>query len=414
MAGYEALAIAAVILCAAAILPGSLGVLMFTHKVAATDAGARYIYGTARWVLLVSGLLFGYSLFLGLRDGGLSWGMQGAGVLYAGILLFGFFMHATMIFRPVLKPRYISLDRAIEKFGPDEEVIGVIDDRGKPWAYIARLARRPHMVYQSAGEAPFIMSHCILAHSSMSYALEERFRAPDITITAALANNLVFYDKSSRCSVIQLENRSRNGALPLRTLPTLATSLGTWQALYPQSKVWVREIGWRDVFYLKLLARAEVIDPASPEVVYPLQNPADRRLPLKSLVIGLELGDQTKSYPVSLFKDRRLLNDRIGGVAILLTSMDGGDYIQVFERQVAGSLLSFAPADGSGGQFRDDESGSLWSPRGDCLEGTHKGRQLRAVPHYNKIFWYVWSDYHPATEIYEAVCEPPAAAEAVA
>ena len=64
MTGPEWLALAAVLLCAVAILPGTLGVLMLTHKLAADASGARFIYGGSVWVLFVSVLLLAEAVYV--------------------------------------------------------------------------------------------------------------------------------------------------------------------------------------------------------------------------------------------------------------------------------------------------------------------------------------------------------------
>lgn len=400
MAGSEWMAALAVLLCALAVLPGTLGVLMLTHKLAADAAGARFIYGRSIWVLAVSVLLIALAVYQSLTGDGVSLITLAAIVIYVGILLFGFFMHTSLMFKPVRQPTFVSIDEALQRFGPDEEVVGVIDQQGKPHAFVTRLARRPHVVYQPEGDAPFIMTHCILAHSSMSYALEGEFSAPDISISAVLANNMVFYDKSSRCSVIQIENRARGDGMSLQTVATVNVRLSTWQSLYPESRVWVRPREWRDVFYLKLLSRAEVIDPESPVMVYALQNPADERLPMKSLVLGVRNGVDTKTYPVSVFAQEPVINDRLGDKDLLLIAAFENDYIQVFDRQIeSGTSLDFKPASRPG-YFIDTQTDSEWSAQGQCITGQYAGRQLRPYPHYNKMFWYVWADFQPGTEIY--------------
>lgn len=400
MAGSEWMAMAAVLLGAVAVLPGTLGVLMLTHKLAADAAGAKFIYSQSKWLLAISVILLAAALYPLATVDTVSRLTIAMAVLYGSILVFGFFMHTTLMFRPVRKPVFISLEEAIKRFGPAEEVIGVLDRTGKPYAFVARLARRPHVVYQTEGEAPFIMTHCILAHSSMSYALEGDFSNPEISISAVIANNMVFYDKSRGCSVIQIQNKARDEGPALQTVTTISVQLATWQSLYPQSGVWVRASEWRDFFYLKLLARADVIDPASPVKVYALQNPPDERLPMKSLVLGLRNGAETRTYPVSLFAQMPLINDRLGDRDLLLTAAFDHDYIQVFEREIEpGIVLSFQPSS-SPGQFIDQQTGSEWGPQGRCIAGHYAGRQLQPFAHYNKIFWYVWADFFPGTEIY--------------
>jgi len=399
MGSLDAVAIIATLLAAVAVLPGTLGILMLTNKFAASPAGARYIYFQSGGLLAVSLVLIAYVGYRGNQADAYSDLVVGCMAAVALLLIYGFFMHAKMLFKPITKPTYASIDEALEKFGPDEEVVGVIDKNGNPFAYIARLARRPHIVFQPEGDAPFIMTHCILAHSSMSYALEGNFSDPDITITAALANNMVFYEKNSRCSVVQLHNRLEGRNDPLITVPTIMTSLGSWKKHYSQSPVWTRAKSWRDIFYLKLLSRANVIDPASPVMVYPLEHEQDRRLPLKSLVLGVLVGSQARAYPVTMATSRKVINDQLGGRSLAIFCSD--DFMQLYDRRIDNdTVLSFKRLEQTD-RFIDRESGSEWSVTGVCVGGEHQGRQLAPVAHYNKIFWYVWADYFPGSEVFE-------------
>jgi hypothetical protein len=382
---------------AVAVLPGTLGILMLTNRIAASPAGARFIYSQSASLIVISLAMLLYSLYQGAQAGGYSAWVIGATGVVVFTLIYGFLMHARFLFQPVTKPKFISMDEALEKFGPDEEIVGVIDSNGQPFAFVARLARRPHIVYQPEGDAPFIMTHCILAHSSMSYALQGNFQNPQITITAALANNMVFYEKSSRCSVVQINNRLEGRNDPLMTVPTVMTSLRTWQSLYPDSPVWMRPAEWRDTFYLKMLARADVIDPASPVMVYPLQHELDQRLPMKSLVLGVTVGGQSRAYPADVVAEREVINDQLGDKPLAIFCID--DYMQVFDRRVVGATLTFERAK-SGAGFVDRETGSEWSATGKCVQGQHHGTELVTIAHYNKIFWFVWADYFPDCPVY--------------
>ncbi len=408
MTGADLIAIFAALIFAAAILPGTLGVLLMTSKIAAKDWGARLIYQKAMWIAGAAAALMALSWGLALSAGNISLLLLGASALFGGVATFGFFMHTKFLFKPVTKPLYMSVDEAIEKFGPDEEVVGVIDDNGVAWAYVARLARRPHIVEQRQGDSPFMMTHCILAHSSMAFALENQFAAPNITITSALANNLVFYEKNTKCSIVQAHNGSPDGAAALRMVPTIAVSLQTWKDSYGDTKVWYRNKEWRDEFYLKLLARADVIDPNSPVMVYPLKHGLDDRLAMKSMVTGVEIKGQSRTYTLDHSRDNPLIHDQIAGVDILVASGFDIDLIQVFDRTVDGKALTFT-ADGDN-HFVDNQTHSKWSLLGLCIEGEMKGKKLALIPHYNKMFWYVWADYHPNTEIYNPANQAAAAA----
>lgn len=399
MTTADLLGIAAVLLLALAVLPGTLGILLLTSKIAARGWGARLIYEKSLWIGALSVVAMATAWVVALRGDGVSLLLIAASLGFVGVAVFGFLMHTKLLFKPVTDPLYMSVDDAIAKFGPNEEVVGAIDDNGTAWAYIARLARRPHIVEQLQGNRPFMMTHCILAHSSMAFALEDRISKPRITITSALANNLVFYEKNTKCSIVQARNGSIKGDFPLRMLPTIAVRLATWKAMYPNSKVWYRNKEWRDEFYLRLLARANVIDPKSPVMVYPLVHGLDKRLSMKSMVTGVEINNRARTYTMEQSKENRLIHDHLAGVDILVAAGYDGDLIQVFDRKIDGRALTFS-ADGEN-LFLDNQTGSKWNMLGQCVQGSMKGRQLTLIPHYSKMFWYVWADYHPGTEVYQ-------------
>jgi len=396
----EIIAVTAAFLFAVAILPGTLGVLLMTSKIAARGWGARLIYQKALWIAAGAAVLMAIAWIFAFATDGVSLVLLGAAAVFGAIAIFGFFMHTKLMFKPVTKPLYMSVDQALEKFGPGEEIVGVIDDAGTAWGYIARLARRPHIVEQREGRHPFMMTHCILAHSSMAFALEDEFREPDITITSALANNLVFYEKKSKCSIVQAHNGSIERDTSLRMVPTIAVNLKTWKAMFPASKIWYRKREWRDDFYLNLLARADVIDPNSPVMVYPLKQGLDQRLPMKAMVTGVEIDGLARTYCLEESRRNPLIHDRLSNADILVASGYGNDLIQVFDRRVGELTLTFIGE--SENTFADHQTKSKWNLQGQCLAGPLKGQSLKLIPHYSKMFWYVWADYHPGAEVYKS------------
>ena len=80
---------------------------------------------------------------------------------------------------------------------------------------------------------------------------------------------------------------------------------------------------------------------------------------------------------------------------------NNNDYLQIFDRNVGGLTLTFVESE-LNNKLRDNETGSEWTPQGMCITGDYEGTQLVRIPHYNKIFWFVWADYHPQTTIFES------------
>lgn len=396
------LAALSLLLAGAAVLPGCLGVLKFLNKAKARPTNAFLVFFASGPVYLVSIGLLLVSLYLTYQQGA-SWTMASiAAVGFVSISTFGFLLHTRFMFKPVKNPQYIFIDEAIQRFGENEMIVGVLDRLGHPFAYIVRLARRPHIVYQTEGDAPFIMTHCILSNSSMSYEIDSQFRPDNVCVAAAIANNLVFYDRNSHCSIQQIYNGSLDKLRRLNCLPTVTTSLASWKSLYPESKVWNRPKEWRDTFYLNLLSRASAVDPNSPDLVYPLERAPDPRLPLKACVMGIQIGRDTKAYPLESFRYNPLIEDTVGDEPVVFFAFRNSDFIQLFSRKVGQSqVLKFRCVHEVG--FQDVETSSSWSCTGFCTAGKLKGTQLTPIPHYNRIFWCVWADFFPSTVVFEEV-----------
>jgi hypothetical protein len=135
-------------------------------------------------------------------------------------------------------------------------------------------------------------------------------------------------------------------------------------------------------------------------MVYALQRPLDERLPMKSLVLGVRSGTHNRTYPVSVFEQEPLINDCVGERELLLIAAFDNDYIQVFDRQIEPGITLTFKSSSRPGWFIDTGTNSEWSPRGQCMSGHYAGHQLHPFAHYNKIFWYVWADFFPGTDIY--------------
>jgi len=80
--------------------------------------------------------------------------------------------------------------------------------------------------------------------------------------------------------------------------------------------------------------------------------------------------------------------------------------MQIFERSAEGAILTFV-AGKTNEYFLDNETRSQWNMQGLCIAGDYEGTQLQSIPHYNKIFWFVWADYHPQTSIFGVEGEEP-------
>jgi hypothetical protein len=126
----------------------------------------------------------------------------------------------------------------------------------------------------------------------------------------------------------------------------------------------------------------------------------DPRLPDVELVLGVEAGGRTRAYPlVRLHRAGPVLNDELGGVAIVVFTKPDSWLSIAFERAVDGRRLTFQGL-GDGTGLTDRETGSQWDITGRAIGGPLAGRALRFVPSGIEK-WFAWAAAHPDTEVYE-------------
>src|SRR5438093_13707429 len=85
-----------------------------------------------------------------------------------------------------------------------------------------------------------------------------------------------------------------------------------------------------------------------------------------------------RAYPIESLAKERVVNDQLGGEAVLVIFRPESDTITAFSRQVDGRGLTFERRAQSG-DLVDVETGSRWNPYGECLEGELAGSRLKAL-----------------------------------
>lgn len=126
----------------------------------------------------------------------------------------------------------------------------------------------------------------------------------------------------------------------------------------------------------------------------------DKRLPPRTLVMGIELGGKSVAYPFSALEKQSPIMDTIGPVPIMVVLGDDHRSVRAFERTLDGRRLEFFKKTDTGFQLIDAETGSTWNFEGKATAGPLAGRQLKKV-FVLEDFWFDWRIYHPDTTIYE-------------
>jgi hypothetical protein len=97
----------------------------------------------------------------------------------------------------------------------------------------------------------------------------------------------------------------------------------------------------------------------------------------------------------------RVVNDRVGGLPIVIVHQPSSDTTTAFEARAKDKVLTFQPVNDDASFVIDLETRSTWNAYGLCLEGPMKGTQLRQVILVPQ-FWFAWSQFRPGTRVFTA------------
>ena len=130
----------------------------------------------------------------------------------------------------------------------------------------------------------------------------------------------------------------------------------------------------------------------------------DKRLPPRTLVIGIDVASKSVAYPLSALEKQSPIVDTVGSVPIMLVLGEDKRSVRAFERTVDGRRLEFfqkvEQATPAAVQLVDSETGSTWNFAGKAITGPLAGSQLKKVT-VLEDFWFDWRIYHPDTTIYQ-------------
>jgi hypothetical protein len=212
--------------------------------------------------------------------------------------------------------------------------------------------------------------------------------------------NEVFADRETGSRWQQSSLQAISGPLKgtkLELYPFLLTNWGEWRRLHPDTVVLKPLPGYAEQIPAKNKMIREGLsgEGAAPsDVTY-----QDQRLKPKTMVLGLGVGGADQAFPLEVLRQARVINDEIGGKPVLLVHQPKTDTTTAFVAQAGGQRLTFSAANADATALVDKETGSRWSPYGDCTSGKLKGTKLEMLV-LEPEYWFAWSEFHRETAIY--------------
>ena len=179
----------------------------------------------------------------------------------------------------------------------------------------------------------------------------------------------------------------------LERIPSLTTNWETWRMLHPESTVY-------DLFDGNKYVVTDLPKVMDKEALASIGS-VDERLPKFAPVLGVELEDARKAYPLDEKTERACFTDEVAGKPIAVFWYGPTRSAVAFESTLEGQKLTFY-ADKISPEtcpFKDKETGTRWTLAGRGVDGPLRGKELTWVPSI-QCKWFAWSGEYPKTEVF--------------
>ena len=174
-------------------------------------------------------------------------------------------------------------------------------------------------------------------------------------------------------------------------IPAPQMTWGKWKNAHPGTVVLSPDTPFRDLYRA---VRIGVFNRREAQF-------GDHRLAANALVVGVEVNERFKGYPVEDIGQAGVVNDMLAGQPIVVFYDRNSQTGLAYSRLMDGDVLEFYNASQQDFELQDRKTESLWDHQGKAISGPLAGASLEFVPSFISE-WYGWSGYHPETSLFEA------------
>ena len=193
-----------------------------------------------------------------------------------------------------------------------------------------------------------------------------------------------------------------DSGIRLSFFPAVLTTWEEWLDEHPDTTVISRETPFYESrFYVPESDSSAIYNDyfTSPDTRFPVWNRSDA-LETKEVVLGLEIGNAYKAYPVEALQKQLVINDTLGGADVVLIGSSASQAARAYERE--GRLFSLAGQDAAGAlpDRLVDGNGVAWRVTEEYLVNeSDPSQKLSRIPTHTS-FWFGWFAFHPDTLVY--------------
>lgn len=246
------------------------------------------------------------------------------------------------------------------------------------------------------------LSYCPLTGSAMLWNSTIELASTTFGTSGLLYNsNLVLYDRRTQSLWSQMLEQSITGPELLKVpqkIQVVETTWDTWVTMYPETKLLSETTGFsRPYGFYPYGSFRE-----SSDLLFPADNSGDRRLHAKARVVGINVGNASKVYPINNFSAGvSVVNDSVGELQVVAAGSADHNFGVVFNRQLADcTVLDFQAMQNSLPVVMRDNEGGEWDVFGNAVTGPRVGTQLEKTNSYI-AYWFAWTAFFPGADIHQ-------------
>ena len=293
--------------------------------------------------------------------------------------------------RSIDEPQFIRAGEA--EWAPSTQVIG-IEVEGDARAYPLPVLSAREIVNDVVGGRPVAVTYCPLCLTGLVFDRTLDGQVVEFGVSGQLLMNvLVMYDRETGSLWSQILREGLTGPNKGRTLAvvdSLQTTWATWRRLHPDTLI--LDIDPRGDSYASYYRSADA------GVLGDFVE--DERLATKAVVVGIVVGRTPRAYPLPEAGDGGVVNDVIERTPVAVVFGSDGVTGVVYDRRVAGRLLTFDPLASDPDTIVDRETRTVWAAlTGRALTGPLAGATLQRLTATNS-FWFGWRDFYPHTSVF--------------
>ena len=321
---------------------------------------------------------------------------------------------------PIDRPKFTDYAEAVQHVAGREPVIA-LRIGGEARAYPLQILTFHEIVNDVIGGRPVAITFCPLCNSSVVFDRDVFGSVLRFGVSGKLRNSdLIMWDDLTETWWQQLTGEGLVGDLAgvtLTFLPSQLIAFDEFKAAFPEGQILSRDTGFSRPYGRNPYGGYDTVDDRPfqsqgrlDERPFLFQGRLDTRLRATERIVALEINGEAVAYPFIELRQRRVINDEVGGEKIVVlwtpntasaldkTSIADSGAVGsgvAFGRVVDGRELTFAVQDDA---FKDQETGSTWDVTGRALAGELAGAELPPLVHANH-FWFAWAAFKPTTRL---------------